>query len=122
MGGNPSLAAKDFVDRDSTRISWNHAELLGVECGRKLAYEDTSVVRAIYRPFNCQWLYFNRRFNNRVYQIPRIFPDETAKNLMIGVSASETRSAYSVFITDQVASLHAVDMVGSQFFPTLCLR
>jgi len=41
----------------------------------------------------------------------------TAKNVVIGVSASESRSAFSVFISDHVTSLHAVDMVGSQYFP-----
>jgi predicted helicase len=37
--------------------------------------------------------------------------------VVIGVSASDSRSAYSVFISDHVTSLHAVDMVGSQYFP-----
>jgi predicted helicase len=49
--------------------------------------------------------------------MPRIFPDATARNIVIGVSASDSRSAYSVFISDHITSLHAVDMVGSQYFP-----
>jgi predicted helicase len=62
-------------------------------------------------------MYFNRRLNERVYQMPRFFPDSAAKNVVIGVSASVSRSAYSVLISDRVASLHAADMVGSQWFP-----
>jgi predicted helicase len=36
---------------------------------------------------------------------------------VIGLSASESRSAFSVLISDHVPSLHAADMVGSQYFP-----
>jgi predicted helicase len=75
------------------------------------------MVTGMYRPFFKQWLYFNRRFNEVVYQIPRFFPSSDSENIVIGVSASDSRSAYSVFITDVVPSLHAVDMVGSQYFP-----
>jgi len=51
------------------------------------------------------------------YQMPQIFPDAASKNVVIGVSASQSRGAFSVLITDRVPSLHAVDMVGSQYFP-----
>ena len=37
--------------------------------------------------------------------------------IAIGVSASASRSTWSVLITDCVPSLHATDMVGSQYFP-----
>ena len=49
--------------------------------------------------------------------MPIIFPDETSVNRVIGVSASESRSGFSVIITDCIVSLHAVDMVGGQYFP-----
>jgi predicted helicase len=62
-------------------------------------------------------MYFNRRLNEMVLQMPRFFPSPTTENLVIGVSASETRSTYSVLISNRVTSLHAVDMVGSQYFP-----
>ena len=48
--------------------------------------------------------------------MPRIFPVGT-DNIAIGVSSTESRHAYSVFITKTVPSMHAADMVGSQFFP-----
>jgi predicted helicase len=52
-----------------------------------------------------------------VYQMPKFFPNAEAKNIVIGFSASESRSAFSVLISDHVTSLHAVDMVGSQYLP-----
>lgn len=52
-----------------------------------------------------------------VYQRPRLFPRADGENLVIGVSASESRAGYSILMADVVPSLYAADMVGSQFFP-----
>ena len=49
--------------------------------------------------------------------MPVIFPNGAAKNRVIGVSASESRSGFSVLIADCMVSLHAADMVGGQYFP-----
>lgn len=70
-----------------------------------------------YRPFTRQWLYFDRQLNDMVYQMPRLFPNGVKRNLLIGVSGSESRSGYSVLMVDAVPSLHTADMVGSQYFP-----
>jgi predicted helicase len=106
-----------FIDTDSSKISWTHNLKMELCKGRKLFFDESCIVSSLYRPFAKQYLYFNRRLNERVYQIPRLFPDSTACNVLIGVSASDSRSSYSVFITNVVPSLHAVDMVGSQYFP-----
>lgn len=106
-----------FVDADPTKISWTRALKQELSRDRRFEFESKGLALGLYRPFTKQWLYFNRRFNEMVYQMPRIFPDAAAENIAIGVSASDSRSAYSVFITNVVPSLHAVDMVGSQYFP-----
>ena len=107
----------DFVDADATQIAWTHNVKQELAKDRRFDFEPTCLVPSVYRPFNKQWLYYNRRFNERVYQMPRIFPSASAENVIIGVSASASRSAYSVFISNHVASLHSTDMVGSQYFP-----
>ena len=107
----------DFIDTDTTHIAWTRALKQDISKDRRFTFDESCLVTSLYRPFNKQWLYFNRRFNEMVLQIPRFFPDAAAKNRVIGVSASDSRSAYSVFISDQIPSLHAVDMVGSQYFP-----
>jgi predicted helicase len=111
-----SLVA-DFINADPTKIAWTRALKQDLVRDKRAVFDESSLVRSLYRPFTQQWMYFNRRFNEMVYQMPRLYPDATAENIVIGVSASESRSAWSVFISDQVASLHAVDMVGSQYFP-----
>lgn len=106
-----------FIDTDATQISWTRSLKQELAKDRHFDFDEKYLTPSLYRPFTKQWLYFNRRFNEMVYQIPRFFPDAESDNIVIGCSASESRSAFSVFITDQVPSLHAVDMVGSQYFP-----
>lgn len=107
----------DFINPDAAQIAWTRSLKQDLAKDKRIAFDPTCLVPGLYRPFTKQWLYFNRRLNEMVYQMPRIFPDAKAKNVVIGVSASDSRSAYSVFISDHVTSLHAVDMVGSQYFP-----
>jgi len=107
----------DFINPDATQIAWTHSLKQELAKGTSFEFDPCCLIPSVYRPFNKQWLYFSRRFNERLYQMPRFFPDAAAKNVVIGVSASESRSAFSVFISDHVTSLHAVDMVGSQYFP-----
>lgn len=106
-----------FISFDSARISWGRALKADLARGKSLEFNREGVVNAVYRPFMKSWMYFDRRMNNMVYQMPRIFPVGEDGNVVIGVSGSESRSAFSVFITNCVPSLHAVDMVGSQYFP-----
>lgn len=119
-GGKSKAAWPDvesFINFDATRMSWTREVKQDLSRHNKRAFRPEGIVPALYRPFTRQWLYFDRHFNNCVYQMPRFFPDAAAENIVIGVSASESRSAWSVLISNQVASLHAVDMVGSQYFP-----
>jgi predicted helicase len=107
----------DFIVTDPTKIAWTRALKQDLVREKAAQFEEGSLVRSLYRPFTTHWMYFNRRFNEMVYQMPRFFPNAAAENIVIGVSASESRSAWSVLISDRVTSLHAVDMVGSQYFP-----
>lgn len=110
-------AVDRFIETDHSKISWTRALKQDLVKDKALEFDQECVVVGLYRPFFKQWMYFNRRLNEVVYQMPRFFPDANTSNLVIGVSASASRSAYSVFMTDRVASFHAVDMVGSQYFP-----
>ena len=79
-----------FIDADSTRISWSRALKQELVKDRRFAFEEKCLTPSLYRPFTKQWLYFNRRFNEMVYQMPRIFPDVSAENRVIMVKARWT--------------------------------
>jgi len=102
---------------DPTKIAWSWVLRGRHEKGQRGTFDRTNALKALYRPFEKRWLYYDGFFNENRYQMPRLFPSAHEQNLVIGVSATESRSAFSVLITDHVPSLHAVDMVGSQYFP-----
>lgn len=110
-------AVNDFIDTDPTKISWTRGLKNELAKGARLSFDESRIVPSLYRPFCKLWLYFDRKLNEMVLQMPRLFPAAGAENRVIGVSASESRAGYSVFMADVVPSLHAVDMVGSQYFP-----
>ena len=110
-------SAEDVIDPDSKKIAWTRGLKADIRRQRAHSFDEKSIVIGAYRPFNKQQLYFSREVNEYVNQWPRLFPHAGAQNLVIGVPGSATRGVYSVSIYNIVPSLHAADMVGSQFFP-----
>lgn len=108
---------EEFIDTDPAKIAWTRALKNEIAKGSLLVFQPARIVPSLYRPFSKHWLYFDRKLNEMVYQMPRLFPRLGVENRVIGVSASESRSGYSVLMADVVPSLHCADMVGSQFFP-----
>lgn len=108
----------DFIDADPTRISWTRALKQEISKGRRLEFDPNCVVPSLYRPFTKQWLYFNRRLNEMVYQMPRIFPEAAAKNLVICVSAPGAISGFTALVSEVPIELCVTAMKGgTQCFP-----
>lgn len=98
------IILKNFVDRDSLKISWTtnieNDALKNIE--HKL--EDGSFEKAYYRPFFKQHVFYSSTLNERVYQIPKLFPNATFRNLVICVSANSKDG--TVLIADHIPDLH----------------
>jgi predicted helicase len=108
------IGVRQFVTSDATKISWDYAQYIGVERGLRIEFEQESIVPSIYRPFMREWAYFNRSFNNRVYQMPKIFPHTNDGNLAISVSGVGAKNFTSIMVD----SLPCLDMVEKgQCFP-----
>ena len=99
----------------STHINWTRATLNNLERGKKTSFSDESICTAMYRPFCKQNLYFDRFWNEMVYQIPRLFPTPQSKNLVI-CTAGVGAKTFSALITDQIPDLHILES-GTQCFP-----
>ena len=58
-----------FISTDPQKISWSRG--LKNDLGRLVHYEfdNDSLVRGMYRPYCKQWSYFNKNFNDMVYQM-----------------------------------------------------
>ena len=93
------------IDLDPRKMKWDFAQKNGLEKGKKVSLLEVShIYKSYYRPFFSQFLYFDRFWNNRVYQMPAIFPTNESKNLVIcssGVGSKE----YSCLMTNCIADL-----------------
>jgi predicted helicase len=106
-----------LIDADPTRISWTRALKSELVRGRRFNYKPECLVVSLYRPFTKQWLYFDRRFNEMVYQMPRIFPDPKSDNRVICVPARD-ESGFSALMADHIPDLNlAPGKGGYQCFP-----
>ena len=105
----------DFVNNDSTRISWTHSIKKDVQKGKSLDKNEGLYTVCMYRPFTKYWLYYSRRLNERVYQMPGIFPNGDLMNRVISVTGKGGRSGFSCLMMDTLPNLHTIDT--GQCFP-----
>jgi predicted helicase len=69
-------ARKDLNDASANSIKWD-AELDRYRTtGVTKQFENDVIRRAAYRPFVSRWLYFDRHFNARHFQLPSMFPTD----------------------------------------------
>jgi predicted helicase len=105
----------EFINTDTTKISWNRSLKQELAKGSRFLFDDSNITRSLYRPFMKQWMYFNRRLNDMVYQMPRIFPDSTAQNLIIMLPGPGEDRPFSALMSSLLPDLHALH--GGQCFP-----
>lgn len=104
-----------FIDTDPGKISWTRALKQEVIKGRHLEFERQCLVESLYRPFTKQWLYLNRRLNEYIFQMPRIFPSAQAANLVICLSNVGSKSGFSVIMSSAVPDFQV--QFNGQCFP-----
>jgi predicted helicase len=110
-------SVKALVSNDPSRISWTSSLLAQAVEGKKISYVASTLTKSLYRPFTTQWCVYDGNVVHRLGQMPQIFPDFNADNLVIGVSGGGEKTAFSALISREVPSLHFVDVEGSQCFP-----
>ncbi len=109
-------AVNNFINADESKISWSHNVKQELVRGKILKFEDACLTQSLYRPFTRQWLYYNRTFNERVYQTPRIFPMEKAvENKIIQVTGIGAMVGFSALMTKNLPDLGVMN--ASQCFP-----
>ncbi|WAH63919.1 DEAD/DEAH box helicase [Xanthomonas hortorum] len=108
-------AVDGFIDADATRISWTRSLKQELNKGRTFGYEEACQVISLYRPFTKQWVYFNRRFNEMIYQMPKVFPVTGEHNLTICSMGSGSKKDFTVLMTDSLPNYDALEK--GQCFP-----
>ena len=106
----------EFISFDNSKISWTRALKWDLEKQREFKTAPEKIVTSLYRPFTKTALYFDRNFNEMVYQMPRIFPDSMAKNRTICVNGKGTKTGFTALMTNVIIDLNALN-AGAQCFP-----
>jgi predicted helicase len=112
----PDINSK--INNDPKQISWTRGlkNDLSRHIGRE--FRECAVVPSIYRPFMKQWMYFDKYFNDMVYQVPRIFPNAATNNRVICVPGMGGNKGFSALMVDVIPDLNlAPGMGGYQCFP-----
>lgn len=108
-------AVDGFIDTDPAQISWTVNVKQELLKNRAHAYQAESLIPSLYRPYTKQWLYYSRTFNERVYQMPRIFPDAAAVNRVICCLGAASAKDFSALMVDTLPNYDSMEK--SQCFP-----
>ncbi|GAA9719704.1 DEAD/DEAH box helicase family protein [Helicobacter pylori] len=115
------------ITTDKTKIAWTDGLKNHLLKNQKLQESNEERVRlSLYRPFNKQWLYWDKNWINRQRQFSQIFPDESFENVVINTGAdngknfsalvSDFISDYSLISTNQAYPLYYYDDLGNRHY------
>ncbi|MGJ0492173.1 DEAD/DEAH box helicase [Methylobacter sp.] len=104
-----------FVSNDNTKISWSSSLKADFQRQKSGVYQKSHIVQSIYRPYTKQWMYFDRMFNHRPYQMPKIFPDASMENRIIMIKQRWGKIGQLALMVDCIPELQTDG--GSQCFP-----
>ncbi len=103
------------ITTDKTKISWTRGLKKEFIKNKNLQESSKERVRlALYRPFNKQWLYWDKNLNEEQSQLPKIFPNKTAQNVVINTSLMASRN-FSCLIANEITDLQT--MANNQAYP-----
>lgn len=96
-------------------INWHSGLVPKAASGRLGTFEKNKIFPSMYRPFTREWLYYCSMFNQRVAQMPRIFPAPGVVNLVIQTTGVGSKT-FSLTISNALPDLNSME-AGAQCFP-----
>lgn len=112
---NKDITINKFINTDKTKIAWSGALKKDLKNNKKSLFKKTNIVQSLYRPFTKQYCYFNRQWNERVYQMPKIFPEIGITNLVIGLNGRGSRKGFNCLISNVITDNQLLE--NGQCFP-----
>ncbi len=93
------------ITTDKTKIAWTRALKQEFIKNKNLQESHEKRIRlAMYRPFNKQWLYFDKNLNEEQSQLPKLFPDKDAQNVVINTTIRN----FSTLVSDAIPDIHFI--------------
>ncbi len=114
------------ITTDKTKIAWTDGLKNHLIKNKNLPESHEKRVRlALYRPFNKQWLYWDKDWIHRQREFSKIFPDKSTRNVVInsGVGngkdfstlVSDFISDYGLISPNQAYPLYHYDDLGNRY-------
>lgn len=97
---------EEFIDKDKTKISWDGSIYPEITKFNKASFNNKNLAISVYRPFVKEWMYFDSMFNNRTYQMPRIFPHKSIENKVIITNDKWNGTGFIAIMLDSIPDLH----------------
>jgi predicted helicase len=108
-------AFEAVIDTDPKQIAWSgNLKNDGVR-GTGRVFHDTAITAGTYRPFVKGCVYFDRSFNERVYQLPQIFPEGRLPNVVIAVDSRGSTKEFSTLVVNTLPDYECISK--GQCFP-----
>ncbi len=103
------------ITTDTTKIAWTDGLKNKLIKNKNLQESNKDRIRlALYRPFNKQWLYWDKDWIHRQGLFSKIFPDKSAQNVVINTSSMASRN-FSCLIANEITDLQT--MANNQAYP-----
>ncbi|GAA7355230.1 DEAD/DEAH box helicase family protein [Helicobacter pylori] len=115
------------ITTDKTKIAWTDSLKNNLIKNKNLQESHKDRIRlAMYRPFNKQWLYWDKDWIHRQGKFSKIFPDKDAQNVVINTGVgngknfsalvSDCISDYSLISSNQAYPLYYYDGLGNRYY------
>ncbi|GHQ89276.1 hypothetical protein VN1239_08350 [Helicobacter pylori] len=103
------------ITTDKTKIAWTNGLKNHLIKNKNLQESHKDRIRlALYRPFNKQWLYWDKDWIHRQSQFSKIFPDKDAQNVVINTGVGNGKN-FSALVSDCISSCDLI--VHNQAYP-----
>lgn len=105
----------DLVIKDKKMIAWS-VDLIDRLSRMKIEeFRKENIRITLYRPFTKEFTYFDQTFNERRYQMFKIYPSLKHENLIISVTGIGVTKGFSSLISNQIIDLQM--LANGQCFP-----
>ncbi len=103
------------ITTDKTKIAWTDGLKTHLIKNKNLQESHEKRIRlALYRPFNKQWLYWDKDWIHRQREFSKIFPNKDAQNVVINTSSMASRN-FSCLIANEITDVQT--MANTQAYP-----
>ena len=113
---NSNLSLEDIIDTNPQNISWTRSLKNSLKNPNSDKFLEENINISAYRPFTKEHFYFTRKWNECVYQQPKLFPNSKSTNKVIFMTGTGNRRDFSRLISENIVDLNSME-AGAQCLP-----